>query len=116
MWTLSSWVLPLTVSIGNSTVKVEPSPSNLGREFRRPSIRPDVGQDPLSELIAKVNDQFEGDLTPGDKLVYVNDVIKSKLMESEKLAEQEPNNTKEQLANSPDLAKEIMGACFLPFG
>jgi type I restriction enzyme R subunit len=39
----------------------------------------------LAELIAKVNDLFEGDLTPGDKLVYVNDVIKGKLMESEKL-------------------------------
>ncbi len=64
----------------------------------------------LSELIAKVNDLFEGDLTPGDKLVYVNNVIKGKLMESEKLAEQAANNTKEQFANSPDLAKEIMGA------
>lgn len=64
----------------------------------------------LSELIAKVNDLFEGDLTPGDKLVYVNDVIKGKLMESEKLAEQAANNTKEQFANSLDLAKEIMGA------
>jgi type I restriction enzyme, R subunit len=64
----------------------------------------------LAELIAKVNDLFEGDLTPGDKLVYVNDVIKGKLMESEKLAEQAANNTKEQFANSPDLAKEIMGA------
>jgi type I restriction enzyme R subunit len=64
----------------------------------------------LSELIAKVNDLFEGDLTPGDKLVYVNDVIKGKLMESEKLQEQAANNTKEQFANSPDLAKEIIGA------
>jgi len=64
----------------------------------------------LAELIEKVNDLFEGDLTPGDKLVYVNDVIKGKLMESEKLAEQAANNTKEQFANSPDLAKEIMGA------
>jgi len=64
----------------------------------------------LAELIAKVNDLFEGDLTPGDKLVYVNDVIKGKLMESEKLAEQAANNTKEQFANSPDLTKEIMGA------
>ena len=64
----------------------------------------------MSELIAKVNDLFEGDLTPGDKLVYVNDVIKGKLMESEKLAEQAANNTKEQFANSPDLAKEIVGA------
>lgn len=31
-------------------------------------------------------------LTPGDKLVYVNDVIKGKLMESEKLAEQAANS------------------------
>jgi type I restriction enzyme, R subunit len=64
----------------------------------------------LAELIAKVNDLFEGDLTPGDKLVYVNDVIKGKLMESEKLAEQAANNTKEQFSNSPDLANEIMSA------
>ena len=64
----------------------------------------------LAYLIAKVNDLFEGDLTPGDKLVYVNDVIKGKLMESQKLAEQAMNNTKEQFAASPDLAKEIMDA------
>jgi type I restriction enzyme R subunit len=64
----------------------------------------------LAELIAKVNDLFEGDLTPGDKLVYVNDVIKGKLMESEKLAEQALNNTKEQFAASPDLANEILSA------
>ena len=64
----------------------------------------------LDELIAKVNDLFEGDLTPGDKLVYVNDVIKGKLMESEKLQEQAANNTKEQFAASPDLASEILGA------
>lgn len=64
----------------------------------------------LAELIEKVNDLFEGDLTPGDKLVYVNDVIKGKLMESEKLAEQALNNTKEQFANSPDLGNEIISA------
>ncbi|BAP88346.1 type I site-specific restriction-modification system, R (restriction) subunit and related helicases [Burkholderiales bacterium GJ-E10] len=64
----------------------------------------------LAELIEKVNDLFEGDLTPGDKLVYVNDVIKGKLMESEKLAEQALNNTKEQFAASPDLANEILAA------
>jgi type I restriction enzyme R subunit len=64
----------------------------------------------LAELIEKVNDLFEGDLTPGDKLVYVNDVIKGKLLESEKLAEQAANNTKEQFKNSPDLDKELEGA------
>lgn len=64
----------------------------------------------LAELIAKVNDLFEGDLTPGDKLVYVNDVIKGKLMESEKLAEQALNNTKEQFDNSPDIDRELVDA------
>jgi len=61
----------------------------------------------LEELISKVNDLFEGDLTPGDKLVYVNDVIKGKLMESEMLIQQAANNQKEQFASSPDLDKEL---------
>jgi type I restriction enzyme R subunit len=64
----------------------------------------------LAELIARVNDLFEGDLTPGDKLVYVNDVIKGKLMESDRLAEQALHNTKEQFNNSPDLDKELEAA------
>lgn len=64
----------------------------------------------LAELIAKVNDLFEGDLTPGDKLVYVNDVIKGKLLESELLIQQAKNNSKEQFSNSPDLAKELVSA------
>ncbi len=64
----------------------------------------------LLEIIAQVNDLFEGNLTENDKLVYVNNAIKGKLMESELLAEQARNNTKEQFANSPDLAKEIMNA------
>ncbi len=41
---------------------------------------------------------------------YVYDLIKGKLIASEKHAGQAANNTKEQFANSPDLAKEIMGA------
>ena len=57
-----------------------------------------------------MNDLFVGDLAPGDKLAYVNYVIKGTLMESEKLAEQTLNNTKEQFANSPDLAREIASA------
>jgi type I restriction enzyme, R subunit len=43
-------------------------------------------------------------------LVYVNNVIKGKLMESETLREQAVNNTKEQFANSPDLAHELINA------
>jgi type I restriction enzyme, R subunit len=64
----------------------------------------------LREIIAKVNDLFEGDLTDDDQLVYVNNVIKGKLLESQTLVQQATNNTKEQFANSPDLTKEIMNA------
>jgi type I restriction enzyme R subunit len=58
----------------------------------------------------RVTDLFDGDLTPGDKLVYVNDVIRGKLMESEKLIEQAVNNSQAQFGNSPDLAPEITNA------
>ena len=64
----------------------------------------------LAEIIAKVNDLFEGELTDDDQLVYVNNVIKGKLLESKTLVQQASNNTKEQFANSPDLSKEIMNA------
>ena len=57
-----------------------------------------------------MNDLFEGDLTDQDKLVYVNNVIKGKLLESETLKQQAANNTKEQFANSPDLKTELMNA------
>ncbi|MBD2720240.1 type I restriction endonuclease [Synechococcus sp. FACHB-909] len=64
----------------------------------------------LEEIIAKVNDLFEGDLSEDDKLVYVNNVIKGKLLESEILQQQAINNTKEQFGNSPDLQKELTNA------
>ena len=64
----------------------------------------------LTEIIAKVNDLFEGELTEDDKLVYVNNVLKGKLLESETLVQQAASNTKEQFANSPDLTSEILNA------
>ena len=64
----------------------------------------------LEEIIAKVNDLFEGDLTDDDRLVYVNNVIKGKLLESQELVTQASNNTKAQFSNSPTLSKEIMNA------
>lgn len=64
----------------------------------------------LNEIIEKVNDLFEGELTDQDKLVYVNNVIKGKLLESETLRQQAANNTKEQFANSPDLKTELLNA------
>ena len=64
----------------------------------------------LAEIISKVNELFEGELTDDDKLVYVNNVLKGKLLESEILVQQASSNTREQFANSPDLATEIMNA------
>ena len=62
----------------------------------------------LNEIIEKVNDLFEGALTDQDKLVYVNNVLKGKLLESATLRKQAINNTKEQFANSPDLKTELL--------
>jgi type I restriction enzyme, R subunit len=64
----------------------------------------------LNEIIEKVNDLFDGELTDQDKLVYVQNVIKCKLLESETLRQQATSNTKEQFANSPDLKQELVGA------
>ena len=64
----------------------------------------------LAELIEKVNSLFDGELSDNDKLVYVNNVIKGKLLESETLRQQAANNSKEQFANSPDLKTELLNA------
>jgi type I restriction enzyme R subunit len=64
----------------------------------------------LTEIIAKVNDLFEGELTDQDKLVYVNNVLLGKLLESDTLRQQAGSNTKEQFANSPDLNRELLNA------
>lgn len=64
----------------------------------------------LNEIIEKVNNLFEGELSDNDKLVYVNDVLMGKLLESDKLAQQAANNTKEQFSNSPDLNNELISA------
>ncbi len=64
----------------------------------------------LSEIVQKVNDLFDGELTDDDKLIYVNNVLKGKLLESDLLVQQAMNNSKEQFSNSPDLATELMNA------
>jgi len=64
----------------------------------------------LAEIIEQVNDLFDGELTDDDKLVYINNVIKGKLLESPTLMQQAANNTKEQFANSSVLAKGIEDA------
>jgi type I restriction enzyme R subunit len=64
----------------------------------------------LQARIARFNDLFDGDLSPGDKLVYVNSAMHGKLPESEVLIEQAQSNSKERFTNSPDLAKEMLNA------
>ncbi|WCM93161.1 DEAD/DEAH box helicase family protein [Acidovorax sp. NCPPB 2350] len=64
----------------------------------------------LAEIIRKVNGLFEGQLTDDDQLVYVNGVLKGKLLENETLMQQAASNSKEQFANSPDLTKALMDA------
>ncbi len=64
----------------------------------------------LYELIERINELFSGELTDQDKLVYVNQVLRTKLLESATLQEQAANNTKEQFAASPDLSKGLVDA------
>ena len=64
----------------------------------------------MAQIIERVNDLFEGDLTDGDQLVYVNDVLKGKLLESAMLGAQAVNNTKEQFSNLPDFNRAIRDA------
>ncbi|TCO82658.1 type I restriction enzyme R subunit [Plasticicumulans lactativorans] len=64
----------------------------------------------LVEIIEKVNGLFEGDLSDDDQLVYVNGVLKGKLLENEMLVRQAASNSKEQFANSPDLKDALLHA------
>lgn len=64
----------------------------------------------LDEIIQKVNGLFDGELTDDDQLVYVNGVLKGKLLENELLVQQAASNSKEQFANSPDLTDALIRA------
>ncbi len=70
----------------------------------------DLERERLSQIIQRVNTLFEGELTDEDKLTYVNEVIKRKLMESEVLREQAAHNTRQQFGSSPDLDSELLRA------
>lgn len=64
----------------------------------------------LAEIIERVNGLFEGELSDDDQLVYVNGVLKGKLLENELLVQQAAVNSKQQFANSPDLGKALLDA------
>ncbi len=63
-----------------------------------------------AEIIQAINKLFEGDVTDGDAVTYVDSVIKGKLLESPMLRDQASANTKEQFSNSPTLQSELTGA------
>lgn len=64
----------------------------------------------LNEIIEKVNGLFEGELSDGDQLIYVNGVLKGKLLENEMLMRQAASNSKNQFDNSPDLRTALVDA------
>ncbi|MDA7672239.1 DEAD/DEAH box helicase family protein, partial [Verrucomicrobia bacterium] len=64
----------------------------------------------MAELIEQLNELFGTDVNDDDQLLYVNSVIKGKLLDSSKLQQQAANNTKEQFASSPDLGSELENA------
>ena len=64
----------------------------------------------LAEIIQKVNGLFEGELTDGDQLMYVNGVLKGKLLENEVLMNQAASNSKQQFSSSPDLRGSVTDA------
>ncbi|MCC7172809.1 MAG: type I restriction endonuclease subunit R [Planctomycetes bacterium] len=90
--------------LGGETPKLDPI-SDAGGGLVREKQRAYMG-----ELIEKLNELFGGQLTDEDRLVYVRDVIGTKLLESQTLQQQAANNTKEQFATSPDLNKELLNA------
>lgn len=63
----------------------------------------------LQEIVEYLNGLFGGETTDNDQLSYANTVV-AKALESTTLQQQAANNSKDQFANSPDLANEILTA------
>lgn len=63
----------------------------------------------LAEILAKLNDLFQGDVTDGDQLSFVT-TLNGKVQESETLVQQATHNSKEQFSNSPALTQAILDA------
>lgn len=64
----------------------------------------------LADIIQKVNGLFEGELSDGDQLLYVDGVLKGKLLESPTLIQQSGSNSREQFNSSPDLRNALRSA------
>ncbi|WP_434301202.1 type I restriction endonuclease subunit R [Corallococcus exiguus] len=94
---------PMLLAVGEKPTLFPATEAGAGSVQERERAR-------LQEIIEKLNTLFAGELSIQDKLVYVNNVLLGKLLESTTLAQQAANNSKEQFANSPDLQEEIMSA------
>jgi type I restriction enzyme R subunit len=92
------------LNLGDDGVKLQPAEYVGSGQVR------DQEKALLEEIITRVNELFQGELTDDDKLVYVNNVLKTKLLESEILVKQAASNSKKQFAESPDLASSILDA------
>lgn len=93
--------LPLLPGVGNPLAPITESGAGGVREKEKAM---------LTELIERVNELFSGELTDDDKLVYVRQVLGTKLLESKTLQQQATNNTKEQFGASPDLLAKLNDA------
>jgi type I restriction enzyme, R subunit len=98
---LGRQAMPLGVGM---TPKLEPITEAGSRSVQEPH------KAYMGELIRKLHELFEGELADLDKPVHVNNVIKGKRLESERLKQPAAINTKEQFANSPDLKAELPNA------
>ena len=85
----------------------------LGTEEEQPTLKPitetgtgspyEKTKERLSELIQKLNDLFEGELTDADKIAYVQHIV-GKMMENKTLAKQA-----EQSLERPVRARRFQG-------
>lgn len=64
----------------------------------------------LAEIIDKVNGLFEGQIGDDDRLMFVNGVLKGKLLNSPVLLEQSGSNGKQHFSSSPDLDQALVHA------
>lgn len=87
----------------DDTIPIDP-PTETGSGGVR-----EAPKDWLYNIISRINDLFEGELTDGDMISYVT-AIRTKLLESEILQTQARNNTKTQFQQSPDLQFELQTA------
>jgi type I restriction enzyme R subunit len=64
----------------------------------------------LREIVQRVNDLFGNETTDEDQVIYVMDVLKGKMLQSEELQQQAEANSKGQFEASPTLDTELMNA------